>query len=343
MTMATLTYLLTGALLMCSMILNATVWRVNNQGYSADFTGSPGVSALQQAINDDSVEPGDTLHLEASPTDYGNVEVNKPLVIIGPGYFLDENTTPQLQNNANKAMIAQLYFPVTSSGSRVSGISQLNLGNTGHVTYIEANDIVISRSRMRAVVLQGTGLNNVVLTQNYIDEYFITSNISITGLTVRNNRAASIALSAASQGDVSHNVFFDGASVFSPIQFYNNIIRGGSVAENNNTAANVHHNILSSSPTWLSGSTNHLGLAPVQVFSTANPTPDGSLQTLPAGSCGVCHTGGLNGGGIGMFFGAQPYILSGIPAIPAIFKLWANGSAVQGDNLPVTIGTRSND
>ncbi len=45
----------------------------------------------------------------------------------------------------------------------------------------------------------------------------------------------------------------------------------------------------------------------------------------------------------GMYGGATPYRPSGVPAIPAVYQLAAPNTAIQGDPINVTIGTRSND
>ncbi|OQX80559.1 MAG: hypothetical protein B6D61_01855, partial [Bacteroidetes bacterium 4484_249] len=82
--------ILTVLAIVFAMSANATVWRVNNNTQvDADF------SNLQTAVNDAGVLPYDTLYVEASNTSYGNVDVNKPLIIIGAGYFLNENDSTQ--------------------------------------------------------------------------------------------------------------------------------------------------------------------------------------------------------------------------------------------------------
>ena len=62
-----------------------TVWKVNNnEGVVTDFT------TLQEAHDDENVQPGDFLYVYGSPTAYGGLALTKKLNIIGPGYLLDD-------------------------------------------------------------------------------------------------------------------------------------------------------------------------------------------------------------------------------------------------------------
>jgi len=92
----------------------ATVWRVNNNpGVDADF------SNLQTAINDAAVQPFDTLYVEGSSTSYGDINIHKPLTLIGTGYFLSQNDTSQANKNPSK--ISTLVFSDGSAGSVCKG------------------------------------------------------------------------------------------------------------------------------------------------------------------------------------------------------------------------------
>src|SRR6476620_10631294 len=93
----------------------AKVWRVNsNSNYNGtslwgdNFGGTsayPVFKQLADVINSNLITAtaGDTIHLEGSSIDYTNVTITKKLVIIGPGYFLNENT-----NVSNDVLSARL-------------------------------------------------------------------------------------------------------------------------------------------------------------------------------------------------------------------------------------------
>jgi len=339
--MKTLATLLTGALILMSVTSQAQgrVWRVNNQGYSAHFTG---LNALQDAIDSEDVGPGDTLHLEASPSSYGFITLNKRLVIIGPGYFLNENVIPTpLQHHMNSCWVNRFTFTNNSRGSTITGISQVYGDVTGTGTIIDADSITIDRCYLMYITLNCTVTRHAITIKRNFVLLGIDGAGTLVNLMLLNNRFSAINLPATHQGTVAHNAIWDNGANFHPsIDFHDNIVRAGTIVPNLNSISNVHHNIVHDSPMWLSGSTNHLNMPPASVFISTSTT-DGNLRTLPF--CTVCNTGGTAGGAIGMFGGATPYTASGIPGIPSIYELTTPANATQGQDLPVTLSTRSNN
>src|SRR5215217_1034910 len=109
----------------------AKIWRLNNNtGITADFTN------IQAAH--DGAGSGDTLHVEGSPTSYGSLTWNKKLVIIGPGYFLDQNA--DLQAHILSAKLDGITFYSESAGSEVMGME------ISGSAAIHARNIVIKRN-----------------------------------------------------------------------------------------------------------------------------------------------------------------------------------------------------
>jgi hypothetical protein len=338
--MRTLTTLLTGALLLTSVSSRATVHRVNNQGYSADFIGP---TALQDAIqNNLLVLNGDTLHIEPSATSYGAITLNRPLVLIGPGYLLNQNTG--LQASVTEATIFSVDFVLGSAGSQLSGLTVA--GGFGTGIWIRTDNITISRCRVSGFTfpnINSNAVNNSVITQCYVaggvGYPFGTAPINL--LNISNTYfGGQVSFAANHQGAISHCVFNAGVSVFG-LEFFNNIIRAGVTAENGiNSIVNMKKNIFHDNPgSWLDGGSNYRIVSMTSVFGTVGST-DGMLD--PLASCANCGNG-LDGAEIGMYGGSTPYIPSGIPAIPAIHQLSAPATAIQGAPLPVTIATRSND
>ena len=82
----------------------AKVWRVNsNSNYNGtslwgDNFGGTSANPVFKQLSDAnssnlvSATAGDTIHLEGSSVDYISTTLTKKLVIIGPGYLLNENT-----------------------------------------------------------------------------------------------------------------------------------------------------------------------------------------------------------------------------------------------------------
>jgi len=117
-----------------AMSANATVWRVSNTVVNgipidADF------STLQDAIN--GAATGDTIYLMGSPTTYGDGVFDKQLVVIGPGYFLNDNDTTQAHKLV--AQVRFLTFNDGSQGSVIQGLRVYPAQNSGTYQLITIN------------------------------------------------------------------------------------------------------------------------------------------------------------------------------------------------------------
>jgi len=129
----------------------ATVWRVNNNpGVDADFNN------LQTAINDAAVQPFDTLYVEGSNTSYGDIDIDKPLVLIGTGYFLNENDTTQANKNPSK--ISTVDFNSGSAGSVLKGFSFI-------YKKIYMSKLMQTISLFQETILKGMLLQAVILQE----------------------------------------------------------------------------------------------------------------------------------------------------------------------------------
>jgi hypothetical protein len=111
---------------------NAAIHIVNNSpGQSADFTG------VQAAINAAAV--GDSIYIQPSLTSYGDVSVNKQVVILGAGH------NPEFSNYASTLGI--VTFQNGSTGAILKGCSVWIVNTSGNHT---ANNIVISGCKIDA-------------------------------------------------------------------------------------------------------------------------------------------------------------------------------------------------
>lgn len=339
-------------LMLCGLTSKATIWRVNNnpnytQGCNHCF------SSLQAANDSSIVMAGDTIHLEASSIIYlgpgpsGETSITKRLVILGPGYFLNQNSG--LQKTTVSSTMERLKFDIGSENSTTKGItintdlyiqtsgitiesclitSEVIFSNT-----IDINNVTIKKCFLNIVKNNGTpighNISNLILTNSYISGRLILFSATYTY-----------------SGEVSHNVFnFTSANqlhIKSDIQFYNNIVSVTLFNQNNNGINNVHDNIfIPSPPAWLVGGNNYSeNLA--TVFPVTG-SPDSILNVNPIGICPVCYTAFPGNATFGMYGGADPYRLSGIPNIPAIYQLASPLNAPQGGTINVNISTRSND
>lgn len=308
--------------------LNATVWRLNNlPGTDADLT------TLQAANNAAWVNSGDTLYLEASSGSYGDLVATKKLIIIGAGYFLNENLN--LQANGATSEVGKIAFNAGSQGSVIAGCTIYEIKiNTSNLV-IERNRIDFSENGLSygGLIFNSSNINNIIIRNNYlqntydgtIGNYVInTLSNSITGINnvqILNNYISSKGTHSAHyamyfntgfSGTIENNVIF-GAVFINNAIFNNNILRNGTFTASNCT---IYNNIGNSTQFGTSnGNQQNVNMANVFVGATDNST-DGQWQ-LKIGSPAI--GAGVDGVDCGMFGGSSPYKLSGIPAIPSVY------------------------
>ncbi len=318
---------------LCWLSLNATSWRVNNNpAIDADFDDINAAIAAASA--------GDTLYIEGTQYNYGEVTLDKPLVIIGPGYFLLENDSTLA--NPLMAQVGEFTISQNASGSAVYGLSfYLNLN-------ISASNLVIARnwgtynSNFKFWLARFNNVTNVVITQNYLRE--LVCSYSANNIIVSNNYVSNdIEFNDNQSAIVFNNV------VGSNITVHNSIVKNNITYQGNNGGIggtnNVYeYNILNYNPggNIPPGPGNIIGIDPEDVFvdydGSLGYSTDGKWQ-LKEGSIAIGY--GENGVDCGMFGGPSPYILSGLPPVPHIYEaiVPVSGSAASG--LTVTIKVKS--
>ncbi len=333
---------------------NANVWRVNYNPAFGQWTNHQvftGAGGLQQAVSSNAVMNGDTIYVEASATNYSAVVITgKYVTIIGTGYYLTQNLN--LQNNTNASTVVSIHLGTGADGTQLIGLSfPTGVGAGIFLDNVNLSNITIKRCRiLNDLHFNGnssTTLNNIQITQCWIN--VINTGAPVTNfLEVSNNyfeTGFEIKTNVLS-GSAFQNVIKNGAVNVNSFEFYNNIILGNSIAQGSGTSANIHNNIFDFAlPTWLTGSNNYVVVQSI-IFSTASTTNDGMYQVNNSSICVECFQGFPypNGAGteIGMYGGSAPYVLSGIPGIPAIYKLQSIGNGLQGSSAPVIVSTRSN-
>src|SRR4051812_45561918 len=90
---------------------------ISKAQHSYTVSNVPGMTAnyrtLQGAV--DSVADGSTLYVFPGVTDYGNININKKLSIIGTGYLLSENADPFTAPNKTGVTVSSVHFGPASS------------------------------------------------------------------------------------------------------------------------------------------------------------------------------------------------------------------------------------
>ena len=318
-------------LVLCTIpfLANAKVWRVNNNpGIQADFT------TPQAAHN--AAAPGDTLHIEPSPINYGNLVLTKPLTIISIGNYLSGN--PGVQYSPVTGTMQNLTINAGASGSvlscNLSGPTNITACDNirfersylgGDITCVTADSIVIIDCSCGGQISLQTNSNNILITNNLIG--FLINMQSTCGATITNNI---LGFGGTSFQNLPVTIFNSA--------FENNIIKNGQNYTYTNTT--VTNNITSGSTSSLPATNNNqTGVNMVNVFVNPVGTNDDDYMLINGSlASGV----GVNGVDEGVFGGATPYKPGLQPAIPAIYKLTAPSTTV-GNTLNIVFSTKSNN
>ena len=321
--------------------LYGKIWTVdNNAGHVADFT------TATDAINSANVSPGDTLMFVGSPTLYDNPAITKRLVLIGPGFFLDEN--PELQANPLPAKLGGGWFKDGSAGSVMMGL---------YVTTalsITEDSITVSRNFIESAgflaISIGGPVSNIVISHNYItgsivastrgiiEVKFTVTNLIISGNYILNGQGASetyahaIYVDATSSAVITHNVL-DGPLKISNSILENNILILGALTDGGNNQ--FAHNLANASQF---GATNgNQELVDMSTVFAGTGSTDGQWQLAGASPAIAAGIGGVD---CGMFGGQSPYVLSGLPSMPVITFLSVPTTGSQSSGLKIHIKAR---
>lgn len=302
-----------------AMNVSATVWRVNNMpGVNASFT------TIQAAHNANYVYAGDTIYLEASSGTYGNLTATKRLVIIGAGYFLVENSYQQA--NSNSSIIGTIILNAGSQGTIIEGCRINNLLISTSDIIIQRNQIINDDNSTPLIKFPSQNINNTLIRNNYLkhehsyagigifSEVSGINNVRIIGNYIETIDASDFALDLriGFSGIIENNVISGNVKIYGT-QFNNNILREGTFTPTNSTYYNNIGNATQFGTT--NGNLQNINMITVFVGPTGYST-DGQWQ-LKTGSAAI--GAGVGGVDCGMFGGAFPYILSGLPGIPSIY------------------------
>lgn len=340
--MKKMTFLVFCLLATLTLVAQPRKWRVNNNStYNQSELGTTVFNDLQQAVA--AVAEGDTLYVESSVNDYGLLTINKKIHLIGTGYFLDQNAG--LQHHQPTAKIRRVNFTAGSSGSTLEGLDITAQATTQGINFANAPlaNISVTRCRVAGSIYFGNNaantISNIVIKKSYVYGFGGLSGL-VSGLVITNNIIQYCALTENHAATLSQNILMNDVNIYGQ-PFFNNIVLGSSISQNNNNNSNIHHNIFDFISPWLTGGSNFFGVNQANIFLNANASDDKKYELKS--DCTQCFQGSPATVQMGIFGGADPYVLSGIPPIPSIFQILAPNSAGQGTNFNVTLGSRANN
>ncbi len=317
------------AMIFAYINVSATVWRVN-----ATPNSDPDFTTLQTAHDDASVVNGDTLYLEGSTFGAGGLSISKQLTIIGNGYFLGEN--PETQQNISPSIISTyVYCYAGSEGSKFTGCT-FNAS-----VYLYTNNITLERNYFaygQNQIYTQSNCSDILILGNYFHSHPTWNSLSFnnthTNILVANNLfVGRIVVNGNFGGIFANNIFTN------PVTIHNStLVNNIAHSTVNMTNCLYEYNIGTSTQFGnQNGNQENVLTTDLYVGATGNST-DGQYQ-LKVGSPAI--GAGEDGADIGIYGGESPYVLSGLPAIPAIYDL--DAQSLPTNSLDVTVKAKSHN
>jgi hypothetical protein len=326
-------------LMFCFFGANAAVWRLNNN--PAVDAGFRTFAEAQEAA-----AAGDTIYIEGNgeQNHYGSVTVTKQLVLIGPGYFLNENDSTYA--NGTFARFRSMVVQSTAAGTRIYGLYFYSEDyNIRHLT-IRASDVVAARNYFYShdynQIVVDSSVNNLTIVQNYA--YFISIKAQASNCMIANNYINNrIELNNLSNAMVVNNVIGYGINNAYNCQIRNNIIvnnPGGDILSVNNSGNTISYNMfpggLIAGGIYGPGNVGNINMADVFVGypGTGDYSTDGRWKLKNDSPAIGAGEGGID---CGIFGGTLPYVLSGLPPVPRIYEAVVPTAGSTASGLPVII------
>ena len=150
------------ALLLAALPLQATILTVHNDPlYNAQYSSVP--AAITAA------SPYDTLLIHGSATSYGNITVNKPMTLIGPGH------DPAIVERASFSNINISSDSITIEGCNWFSMSM----NDPHIR--------LSRNLITGYVILGSQADTILIEGNVFNSAYLSVSTGCDNVEVRNN------------------------------------------------------------------------------------------------------------------------------------------------------------
>lgn len=331
----------------------------------------PGTAAthrtLQGAI--DSAAAGAIIYLEPSPATYGVVNLNKPVTLIGNGYFLGLNPAPFTQANAATSILTTLNIASGAQGSIITGISftapftsssvRLSLSGVSNITFARCQFaweyMWGNYPSLNCAYLEN--VSGITFRQCYFEcpgQGFLAATNTVSNILYENNIMTGNNLhfvqpygGGLAPGSITyrHNTFYSRQSDinFGGSRYFSNVL----LLETNNAittgaGATAATGNVSNKPVVGAGNITNANLPDVLLLAS-NPqvlSPDGRMQLKPGSPAIGYGEGGVDAGAFG---GSNPYVLSGIPFIPNIYASEVAQTGTSAGGLKLQLKVRANN
>lgn len=330
-------------------------WIVSNTpGFDADFTD------LQTAIN--TAAAGDILLIQGSAASYGNATITKPLVLSGPGYFLNQN--PQTQAQMGEATLGVLTIDNGGSGCIIEGLTFVGGNCSGLIILDSVSNVIIQSCRMENVGqcyyccwgpsdIYGIAANfsqNIVIKNCYLN-ILNTAGYGNVGrdiigwgngsnFIVSNNILLGCSAMAISNSIIENNIM-EISGAIDACTFQNNILTTGNGMGNTNSY--LVNNLSAGTPFGgnINGNQENVDMSTVFVGypTQGGYSADARWQLKPNSPAIGAGVGGIDCGAWG---GSAPYKLSGMSFNPNIWQVVMPVNGTSGGGLNVTVKANAN-
>lgn len=320
-----------------TLAANATILRVSNvNGSSAPY------STIQAAV--DAANEGDTIMVDGSNTDYEKTTIDKRLVLIGPGFWINENG---LVDEAAPAAKALFLIKRAAAGTVIEGFSTTGVG--GIQIQINADNCVVRRCYIIGCTDYGIRfgkddwqkdplVSGAVIHQNFFENSMLqgstTESLSPSNIQVTNN------IFIDKNGHFEIEYFKSSYVAYNTMLGYVNYDTPGNGHFRHINSSTIENNIIRDQSVIYGGwgsddnewSNNYIASA---LFDGNGEEVHKSYKTdKDIRDAELSLTNGQN---YGAFAGDSPYVLSGIPAAPVIQDLVMPTTVEKGSKMNVTI------
>ncbi len=331
----------------------ATIRRVNNNpGVVTNSAGPFVYNNFNSAISAASPTAADTIYLEPSDINYGDLNIAKKIVLIGPGYLLDKNPNTPFDKRSVKVnsisflgTINSQLNPTVPTGSVIYGITvQNDNGVYGNISIGGSNsnfgvtsEISIFNCLFNSLSRASFGGSGHNLKRCFIlgDVQSLSSNSVISNCIILGN------ITGSSNNTIKNNIIFNGITPNSAVIYNNIIVPVTSPTVSFPNESNVFNNVCmgcTGAPTF----NNFFTTSSNTIFQVAEPRILDDLwdERFKLATSSPAKTKGVNGIDCGVFAGNEPYILSGLPPFPMVTAF--SQGAPSGGNIPITISIKRN-
>ncbi|KAA5534962.1 hypothetical protein F0919_10205 [Taibaiella lutea] len=360
------------ASLMLSIGASAQIFTVNNNSnYAANFDN------LQTAIN--TVPTGAVLLVQGSGTSYGTVVLDKQIVLLGPGYNLNQNPAPHTQADGLSASVADFTIKAGAAGAIISGMhfgTQVNFDTVNNILFqsnfcqlgiklLRSNNNTINKCQIQNANTSGvididysTGItinNNLIEKSNY--GYFID---------VYNASSGSFPNLSSVTAEFNTLLWNNGTNSSSSTAFYcgssSSTAQAELIVRNNIIANKLNSPATSDFATNVGGSYATISMTNNVMYDSSFNTTNGAVNNAAVtnlfqhwGSTAyaydyICQDkagspalgAGVGGSNCGMYGGGSPYSISGLSIIPNISFIQMPTIGTTGYGIDVHIKAKAN-